>query len=245
MAWAIVGAAAVSTIGGALLSDDSGAEAANASAADSNRLQAEIARDQWERYQTIYAPLEEGMVREAQNYDSPENFARAAGDASATVSSQFSKARDRLTRTPGLDPSTPGAQAGLMGLELSQAAVDATQQNAARQKVKDTAYARKTDALSLGKGLPATASSMLATSASNNLNMANAGTNQAAGQAAAWGRVADRVFSSPTTSNWLGSGSTAGYALGLSNVSPSNVAAANNTSDPIAALNSSQGWTLP
>lgn len=209
MAWVVVGAAAVTTIGGALLSDDNGAEQANESAADSNRLQSEIARDQWERYKTIYAPLEEGMVREAQNYDSPENYARAAGDASATVSSQFSKARDRLTRTPGLDPSTPGAQAGLMGLELSQAATDATQQNAARQKVKDTAYARKTDALSLGKGLPASASSMLATSASNNLSMANASQAQANAQAGAFGRITDRVFSSPTVSNWLGNVNTA------------------------------------
>lgn len=209
MAWVVVGAAAVTTIGGALLSDDNGAEQANESAADSNRLQSEIARDQWERYKTIYAPLEEGMVREAQNYDSPENYARAAGDASATVSSQFSKARDRLTRTPGLDPSTPGAQAGLMGLELSQAATDATQQNAARQKVKDTAYARKTDALSLGKGLPASASSMLATSASNNLSMANASQAQANAQAGAFGRITDRVFSSPSVSNWLGNVGTA------------------------------------
>lgn len=209
MAWAVVAGAAITTIGGSLLADDNGAEAANNAAADANALQAQIARDQWNRYKEIYEPLERGMVEEAQNYDSPENYAKAAGEASATVSSQFSKARDRLSRTPGLDPSTPGAQATMAGLDLAQAASDATQQNAARQKVKDTAYARKTDALSLGKGLPANASSMLSTSANNNLSLAQAGMTQANNQAAAFGRVADRVFSSPTVSNWLGNASTA------------------------------------
>lgn len=205
---ALVGAGA-SMIGGSLLADDNGAEAANGAAADSNRMQSEIARDQWERYKTVYAPLEEGMVKDAQNYDNAENYAKAAGDASATVSQQYAKARDRMTRTPGLDPSSGAYQAGVVGLDLAQAATDATQQNAARQKVKDTAYARKTDALSLGKGLPASASSMLATSANNSLSMANAGQAQANAQAGAFGRITDRVFSSPSVSNWLGNVSTA------------------------------------
>lgn len=192
----------MATVGGALLADDNGAGAANASAADSTRLQTQIAQDQWERYKQIYAPLEQNYVDEAQNYDSAENYARAAGDASATVSSQFGKARDRLSRTPGLDPSTPGAQASMVGLDLAQAASDATQQNAARQKVKDVAYARKTDALSLGKGLPAQASSALATASQQSLNQAKYGTALGMDQAAAIGGITNRV-----TSAWLGNAS--------------------------------------
>lgn len=228
---------------GSVLSDDNGAEAANNAAADANALQAQIARDQWERYKTVYAPLEESMVKDAQNYDSPENYAKAAGDASATVAQQFGKAKGRLTRTPGLDPSSGAYQAGVVGLDLAQAATDATQQNAARQKVGDTAYQRKMAALGLGKGLDSTAASGIGASASNSLAMAQNGQNQANAQAGAVGRVVDRVFSSPSTSNWLGSGSNAGYALGMTNVSPANVAAANATADPLAALNASQGWT--
>lgn len=208
MTWGFIGGAAVSMVGGALLSDDNGAEGANNAAADSTRLQGEIARDQWNRYKEIYEPLERSMVTEAQNYDSPENYAKAAGDAQATVSSQFGKARDRLGRTPGLDPSTPGAAASMIGLDLAQAATDATQQNAARQRVKDVAYARKTDALSLGKGLAANASSALGSSAQNSLAMAQSGQAQANAQAGAFGRITDRVFSSPTVSNWLGNVST-------------------------------------
>lgn len=207
---AVIGAVAVAApVIGSLLADDNGAEAANNAATDATMLQSQIARDQWERYKQIYAPLELAMVDEAQSYDSPENYARAAGEASATVSQQFSKARDRLARTPGVDPSSGAYQASLVGLDLAQAASDATQQNAARQKVKDTAYARKTDALSLGKNLPANASSMLSSSATNNLALAQAGQTQANNQAAAIGRITDRVFSSPTVSNWLGNAGTA------------------------------------
>lgn len=245
MAWAVVAGATIATVGGALLADDNGAEGANAAAADANRVQAQIAREQWDKYKEIYEPLERDMVKEADNYDSAENYAKAAGDASATVSSQFGKARDRLSRTPGLDPSTGAYQASITGLDLAQAATDATQQNSARQKVKDTAYARKTDALSLGKGLPAQASSALSSAASSNQALAQMGMTQANNQAAALGRVTERVIGGGSNSNWLGSGSTAGYALGTTNVSPNAVRSANATDDPIAALNSSQGWTGP
>lgn len=218
MAWAVVAGATIATVGGSLLNKKSSNAAANANnaAADATQLQSQIAADQWDRYKEIYAPLEEGMVKEAQNYDSPANYAKAAGDASATVSDQFSKARDRLTRTPGLDPSTPGFSSNMVGLDLAQAATDATQQNAARQKVKDTAYARKTDALSLGKGLPAQASSALSNASSNNLAMAQYNQTQANNTAAAFGRITDRVFSSPTVSNWLGN-------VGKSNTAPGGV----------------------
>jgi hypothetical protein len=204
----LIGSVAAPVVG-SLLSDDNGAEGANNAAADSTRLQGEIARDQWNRYKEIYEPLERGLVKDAQDYDSPENYAKAAGDAQATVSSQFGKARDRLGRTPGLDPSTPGAAASMIGLDLAQAATDATQQNAARQRVKDVAYARKTDALSLGKGLAANASSALGSSAQNSLAMAQSGQAQANAQAGAIGRSVDRIFNSGSTSNWLGNVSTA------------------------------------
>lgn len=207
---ALVGAVAAPVIGGIINGDSNrAATRANNAAADATGLQAQIAAEQWDRYREVYAPLEDQMVAEAKNYDSPENYARAAGDASATVSSQFSKARDRLGRTPGLDPSSGAYQAGLVGLDLAQAANDATQQNAARQRVKDTGYARKTDALSLGKGLPANASSALSTVATQSMNQAQFNRNIGLDTAGAVGRVTDRVFNSMPTSNWLGSVSTA------------------------------------
>jgi len=199
---AVVAGAVVSSA----LADDNGAEAANNSVADANALQAQISRDQWNRYKEIYEPLERQMVDEAQDYASPENYAKAAGEASATVSQQFSKARDRLTRTPGLDPSSGAYQSSLVGLDLAQAANDATQQNLARKNVTDTAYARKQSALGLGKGLDSTAASGMSNVASSNLSLANAMQRQSNAEAQAGGQLAAGLVK--TTSNWLNGTST-------------------------------------
>lgn len=205
IATAIVGSAVV----GAAASSSASKRAAKAQqgASDAAALQAQIAQDQWDKYNEIYTPLEKNFVSEAQNYDTPENYARAAGDASATVSEQFGKARDRLARTPGMDPSQAGYSANLMGLNLAQAATDATQQNAARQKVKDTAFARKTDALSLGKGLPAQASASLA-------NAGNAMSNIGAQQSALAGQQATAVGQLFSPGNIMSAGKAVGNWLG-------------------------------
>lgn len=199
---AVVAGAVVSSA----LADDNGAEAANNSVADANALQAQISRDQWNRYKEIYEPLERQMVDEAQDYASPENYAKAAGEASATVSQQFSKARDRLTRTPGLDPSSGAYQSSLVGLDLAQAANDATQQNLARKNVTDTAYARKQSALGLGKGLDSTAASGMSSVASSNLSLANAMQRQSNAEAQAGGQLATGLVKA--TSNWLNNTNT-------------------------------------
>ena len=238
---AIAGAAAGAAVSyglNSLLNDDSSSSADRASAAatDSAALTAQIGAEQWDRYKELYDPLERQFINEAQNYESPENYASAAGDASATVAQQFGKARDRLGRTPGLDPSSPAFTAAMSGLDLAQAATDATQQNAARQKVKDTAYVRKTDALSLGKGLPAQASNMLTTATRNNLGLAELNTATGMANSNAIGNVVNRVIN-PTTvgavTNWLNP---------PSGVSQSSLNYANTTADPIGTLITTEGW---
>ena len=199
---AVVAGAVVSSA----LAGDNGAEAANNSVADANALQAQISRDQWNRYKEIYEPLERQMVDEAQDYASPENYAKAAGEASATVSQQFGKARDRLSRESGLDPSSAAYQSSLVGLDLAQAANDATQQNLARKNVTDTAYARKQSALGLGKGLDSTAASGMSNVASSNLSLANAMQRQSNAEAQAGGQLATGLVKA--TSNWLNGTST-------------------------------------
>lgn len=209
---AVAGAAVSVGLSSALNSgSDRAANKANNTAADATALQSQIAAEQWDRYTELYDPLERQFVSEAQNYDSPSEYVRAAGDASATVAREFGKARERLGRTPGLDPSSPAYAAALGGLDLAEAATGATQQNAARQKVKDTAYVRKTDALSLGKGLPAQASNMLTTATRNNLGLAELNTATGMANSNAIGNVVNRVIN-PTTvngfKNWLNSGSS-------------------------------------
>ena len=206
----------VGAVVGGLLSDDNGAEVANGAAADSTRLQSEIAQDQWNQYKRIYQPMEETYVNDAQNFDSPENYAKAAGSASATVASQFGKARDQLTRTPGLDPSSGAYQAGMTNLGLSEAASGAVAQNAARQGVKDQAYTMKTNALNLGKGLPGTASQGLGQAAGLGLYQARGAQAQSNVEAQALGQV----FTPDTlmgigrgASDWLGNNKSSSGAF--------------------------------
>ncbi|MDE4918263.1 gas vesicle protein [Cupriavidus metallidurans] len=208
-----VGAAVGGIVGsvGGLFADDNGAGDANAASADATRMQAEIARDQWARYKKVFAPLEDSMVSEAQNYDTPAQYERAAGEASGAVTQAFGKARDRLTRTPGLDPTSAAYTAGLSDLDRQQAATDAVSQNAARKQVQDTAWARKSDMLSLGKGLPAQASTGLAAVASQSASQANTAYNRSVNTAAGIGAIGRDIggglasawngFSSPSVSN--------------------------------------------
>lgn len=211
---AAITAAVGGAVVGSMLANDNGAEGANSAAADNSRQQAQIAKEQWARYKELYEPLERQMVQEAQNYDTPAAYATAAGEASASVSEQFGKARDRLSRTPGLDPTSAAYTSSMAGLDLAQAASDATQQNLARKQVKDTAYTRKQAALAMGKGLDSTAASGLATSASQNLAMAGAAQAQSNQEAGALGRVTSNVISALPKSGWLGSADSGSYYAG-------------------------------
>lgn len=205
----LVGSIGAATVG-AIASNSASKRASKAmqGSSDAAALQAQIGAEQWDRYQELYGPLEEQYIKEAGEYGSPGRYARAAEEASATVGSQFGKARDRLSRTPGLDPSTPGFASSMVGLDIAQAAADATAQNAARRRVEDTAWARRSDALSLGKGLPAQASSALSSASNSLANIGSYQQNMANNQAAMAGSLVNRIFNPPSTSRWLGGSPT-------------------------------------
>lgn len=225
MAAAMLGAVA-SAVVGSMLADDNGAEAANGASADATAQQAAIAKDQWNTYKETYQPLEKAYVAEAQNYATPEAYARAAGLASATNSEQYGKARDRLRRTPGLDPSSAAYASNMAGLDMSQAASDAVGQNAARNRVSDMAWAHKTDALSLGKGLAANASAGLSSVANTNARIAQAGQAQANQQGAAIGGLVSKGIDAwnktPNTSPGLSDIQQQGYTDFTNNYTPEN-----------------------
>lgn len=228
VAAAVIGSAVVGGVASNMAANK--AAGAQRGASDAAKLQSEISREQWDRYKQIYAPMEDAYAKEAQDYGSPERYAQEAGNASATVSDQFSKARDRLGRTPGLDPSSAAYTSQVAGLNLSQAAVDATQQNAARRNVQDAAWARKTDALSLGKGLPAQASAGASGAASTLGNIANGQLNYAGQIGSAIGNLGGNImgaaggFGSPVSSNAV---TTTMGMNGVQTLTPNQMAAIN------------------
>jgi hypothetical protein len=191
-----IGAVAAAGISASSQPDTSGM---NNAAANASNVQAGIAQDQWNDYKTNFQPLEGKFVGEVNNWTSPQNYAKAAGDAAATVDAQYGAAKDSLARTPGMDPSSGAYQAGMTNLGLSQAATSATAQNTARQNVQNQGIAMEENALSLGKGLPATASSSAGSAAYGLSNLSNSVSNQNARNSAGIGSAVQSVANGVTS----------------------------------------------
>lgn len=150
-----------------------GGKKSEKAAARAANLEAQIAREQWDLYKEIYSPVERDLVQQAQNYDTPENYSRAASTASATVAQQFGKMYDRIGRTPGLDPSSPAYTAAAASLNLGQGLADVGAQNAARQDVRDTAFQRKAAVVGVGRGIPGLSISGSGDASRNLMNISN------------------------------------------------------------------------
>ncbi|MGE8446459.1 MAG: hypothetical protein ACN6O1_09595 [Comamonas sp.] len=189
MSWGIVASAGATIVGG-MLADDGSSGKANAASARLNQFGSGLA----DLYEQTYIPLNQAVVGDAMNYDSAENYARAAGDAAATNATEFAKAQSRLTRTPGMDPSSGAYQAGMVGLNLAQAANGAVTQNAARKGVQDTAWSRKTQALGLGNNLAGVASSSLGSGYNAAASQAQANQQESSGMGNLLGSVVGAFF---------------------------------------------------
>jgi hypothetical protein len=220
VAAAMVGAAVIGGVAStsASKSASKSASAANQAALDANAYQGEIARDQWDSYKSIYQPLERTMAASAENYDTAENRELAASAAQATVSSELGKAQDRLSRTVGYDPSSAAAQAAQANLSLTGAAMGATSQNTARQKVKDTAYARQLDMLGMGKGLVANASTGMANAANVASGIAANQQNLAGQQANAAGTLVGGLAGGLAKVDWSHFGTSPGNGMTSANM---------------------------
>jgi hypothetical protein len=242
VAGGLVAGVAGTLVGGIMSkkSNDAAARSADAQSYLAN-TQGDIANEQWQRYKDTYAPLEDKYVQEAQQYDSPENYAKAAGEAAADSSLAFAKARDRLNRMPGLDPSSGSYQKNIIGLNLAQAATDATAQNAARQTVKDTAWGRKTNAISLGKNLPTQASQGLSAAANTQAGLTNYYQNKADATAAQWGAIVGNGLGKAfgVGSNVMNSGGSGGSGGGGGSIGNSGTGLFSQES---LGFNNGAGW---
>lgn len=115
---------------------------------------------EWDRYNTLFKPIEDRMVSDAANYDSPEAQAKAAAEAKADVLSNAAQAQQQNQRqmaSMGIDPRS-GRFAGIdRGTDLSTALAAAGAQNNARDEVKATGMALREGVANFGKGSTSTA----------------------------------------------------------------------------------------
>lgn len=113
------------------------------------------------RFRTTFGALEDRMVADAEAFDSQAQQEVAAGKANADVIQAYDKQRGmnrRALMSFGVDPTSGKALAEERRTGVTQAAVSAGAQNKARDDTRNLGWARKLDVTSLGRGLPAQAS---------------------------------------------------------------------------------------
>ena len=152
-------------------------QVANAGLSSMN-LQNHVVADYKADRDTLYRPMEQALVQEANNYDTKARRDEAAAEGVADVGMQAELARQAQTRSQqrmGVNPASGKALAlsGQMG--LAEAAMKAGAANTARDKVETVGRALKMDAINIGRG---NASSQ-ATSAGLALNAGSGATSAA------------------------------------------------------------------
>lgn len=119
------------------------------------RDQFQNAREDRQRWETQFRPLEDAFVQEAMDYDTPERRGRERGRAIADVNSQFDAARrNSLQRLEsyGVDPSQTRSAALDIGVRTQQAMAQAGAATQSDTRVENTGRALRSDAINLGRG---------------------------------------------------------------------------------------------
>jgi hypothetical protein len=115
------------------------------------------ARDYYGELEQVYRPLERGLVREAQEFDTEAAREQLARQAAADASRAFGVTRaasERASASMGVNPAS-GRFAG-MGIQtdLGLAANRAASMTGARERAENLGYARRLDVAGLGRNLP-------------------------------------------------------------------------------------------
>jgi len=124
--------------------------------AESARTQDALAADYANYNKTTFRPLEQGIVADAQAYDTPEKRNAASTAALADTNMAFdsvNKARTQQLAASGIDPGSARAMSVMQGQDVAQATSGAGAAYKARQGVETIGRAMKMDAAGLGRGL--------------------------------------------------------------------------------------------
>lgn len=109
------------------------------------------------RYEDIFQPLEENLVQEFQDYDTParrdQEQGKAVADVSATFDAQRRNALSRL-ESYGVDPSQTRNAALDVNVRIEEAAQQAGAATRAGQRVEDVGRSLRAEAINIGRGMP-------------------------------------------------------------------------------------------
>jgi len=131
-----------------------------------------MSKDLYDYSKTTYRPLEQKIVADAQNYDTPGRRAEAMAAARSDVEQAYGSTSDALQRAVGRTGSSaasPRALSLMSDAAYAKANALAGATTAASRNVEETGHARQMDAVKLGQNLipQATAAANTATTAGN------------------------------------------------------------------------------
>lgn len=144
--------------------------------------QLEQAKDYYDYQIATFRPLEQGLVRDAEEFSTESYRQRMAGEAAAAAGRAFSNTQQALARSDaarGLNPNSPAARAARQQAALGLAAQSANAQTQARDAAVQRGFALRQSAAGLGRNLAG--ASTAAYGGSVGAGSAGAGTAQMAG----------------------------------------------------------------
>ncbi len=109
------------------------------------------------RYENVYQPLEDNLIKDFQEYGSEERLGRNRGRAMADVASSFdAQRRNALQRLEsfGVDPSQTRNAALDVSMRTQQGAAMAAAATNSQRIDEDKARALRADAINIGRGMP-------------------------------------------------------------------------------------------
>lgn len=122
----------------------------------SQEQQMKQAQDYYDYQQKTFRPLEQGLVTQAQEYDTEANRERLASQAAADTARAFGTAEGMTSRNlarRGVGPGSGNAMAMQNQNAIALASSRAGAMTGARDRAEQLGYARKLDAVGLGRGL--------------------------------------------------------------------------------------------
>lgn len=118
--------------------------------------QMQQAQDYYNYQQETFRPVERGLVTQAQEYDTEANRERLASQAAADTARAFGTAEGMTSRNlarRGVGPGSGNAMAMQNQNAIALASSRAGAMTGARDRAEQIGYARKLDAVGLGRGL--------------------------------------------------------------------------------------------
>lgn len=162
------------------------------------------AQEDRDRYKSVFQPMEDQYIQDANNWDSAERQQQMAAEARSDVLANAAQQRSSTNRSlaaMGVNPNS-GRFAGVnRTADMQTGLAAAGAQNTARNQVRSQGMAMRADAVNMGKGLPSQAAS-------------SAGLGLSAGNSALGGNIGSANLANSSTGimNSGYSGAASGYA---------------------------------